>query len=310
MLNKIRSVTFGHAIGDALGVPVEFCSRDSLKQNPIKDMIGFGTHKVPAGTWSDDTSMSLCALESLSTGKLDYDDIMRNFCAWYYRGQFTTDGKVFDIGNTCASAIDNYAYYKLPVHSCGLDGIDYNGNGSLMRIYPFVLFGYYNNMDDSEFVDMIAKASALTHAHQCSIDGCIIYAYILKQLLSSQSKDSIYHGLLDVQHKVKNIDQYYNRLFMCNIKVFDVDDIISSGYVVDTLEAAIWSLLTTDNYKDCVLNAVNLGSDTDTVGAVAGSLAGALYGIENIPNNWINELKAKNYIEDMCNKAYKKWSEK
>jgi ADP-ribosylglycohydrolase len=96
---------------------------------------------------------------------------------------------------------------------------------------------------------------------------------------------------------------------MHDIKEFDECDIKSSGYVVDTLEAAIWAVLTTDNYKDCVIKAVNLGDDTDTVGAVAGSLAGALYGIENIPSSWMEELKAKSYINSMCDNAYKKWSD-
>ena len=110
VLNKIYSVMFGHAVGDALGVPVEFRSRESLNRNPVTDMIGFGTYNLPAGCWSDDTSMALCALESLSKGHIDYDDIMRNFAKWYYHNEFTPDGFVFDIGNTSSYAIDNYFY--------------------------------------------------------------------------------------------------------------------------------------------------------------------------------------------------------
>lgn len=301
MENKIKSVMFCHAIGDALGVPVEFCNRNFLKENPVKDMMGFGTHKVPAGTWSDDTSMSLCALESLSKGNIDYDDIMNNFCEWYYHGKFTTDGNVFDIGGTCASAIDNYFYYNCSTDNCGLNDIYSNGNGSLMRIHPFVLYAYFNNIDDDEFIDMISKASALTHAHQCSIDGCVIYAYVLKELLITSSKKSIYKGLSKAKSK------YYDRLLKNDIATFDVSEIKSSGYIVDTLEAAIWCVLTTDNYKDCVLKAVNLGNDTDTVAAIAGSLAGALYGIDSIPVEWMHTLKAKYYINDICENAYKKW---
>ena len=309
MINKIKSVMFGHSIGDALGVPVEFINRSILKDNPVKDMIGFGTHKVPAGTWSDDTSMSLCALDSLSNGMVDYDDIMNNFGEWYYHGRFTTDGNVFDIGGTCASAIDNYFYKMKSVDKCGLRDVYSNGNGSLMRIHPFVLYAHFNKMSDDEFIDMISKASSLTHAHQCSIDGCIIYAYVLKTILDSysKSKDSIYNGLVYARSKMINRAHNYNRLFDCDIKTIEESAIKSSGYVVDTLEAAIWCVLTTDNYKDCVLKAVSLGSDTDTVAAVAGGLAGALYGIDSIPTEWMNSLKAKYYIEDICKNAYEKW---
>ena len=310
MLNKIKSVMIGHAIGDSLGVPVEFCSRKYLNENPVKDMMGFGTHKVPAGTWSDDTSMSLCALESLASGVIDYDDIMNNFGAWYYHGKFTTDGHVFDIGNTCARAIDNYFYKNYSVDKCGLRDVYSNGNGSLMRIHPFVLYACYNNMSDDEFIEMISKASSLTHAHQCSIDGCIIYAYVLITILDSQSgsKDSIYNGLVYARSKMINRTHNYSRLFDCDIKTIDESDIKSSGYVVDTLEAAIWCVLTTENYKDCVLKAVNLGSDTDTVAAVAGGLAGALYGIDSIPQKWINGLKRKEFIYDMCKNVHGSWN--
>ena len=306
--NKILDVMIGHAIGDALGVPVEFRDRDFLKDHPVTDMIGFGTHKVPAGTWSDDTSMSLCALASLDKGKVDYDDIMKNFGKWYYHGDFTVDGNVFDIGNTCATAIDNYHYYDCTTENCGLNSEYSCGNGSLMRIHPFILYAKYNKMPENEFIEMIYKASALTHSNDCVIDGCMIYAYVLVALLQNQSKDSIYEGLTYAKNDLKLCTHYYDRLFK-NIQSLKMSDIKSSGYVVDTLEAAIWCLLTTDNYKDCVLKAVNLGDDTDTVAAVAGGLAGALYGIEDIPDKWLEKLGARDYIEKMCDNAYYAWRE-
>ena len=307
MLNKIKAVMFGHAIGDALGVPVEFRRREYLDKNPVKDMFGFGTHNVPAGTWSDDTSMSLCALSSLLNGTVDYDDIMRNFCKWCYDGEFTTDGVVFDIGNTCSNAIDNYFYNGMSVKSCGLNNVRSNGNGSLMRMHPFVLYAYCNGIkNDAEFVDMIANASSLTHAHKCSIDGCIIYAYILRELLDKPEKSSIYKGI-DYSKSVRPFGRYYDRIFSGDIETFKRDNINSSGYVVNSLEAAIWCLLTTNSYEECVLKAVNLGEDTDTVAAIAGSLAGALYGFDAIPARWMKKLRKKEYIEEMCDKAYITW---
>lgn len=296
----------GHAVGDALGVPVEFSSRDFLKKNPVKEMTGFGTYDVPAGCWSDDTSMSICALDSLKNGTLNYRNIMNNFCAWLYKGDFTPTGVVFDAGNTCVSAINNYAKRFLSINNCGLSDDRSNGNGSLMRIHPFVLYAYYNGIDDDEkFIELISNASSLTHAHQCSIDGCIIYAYVLKELLNNPTKEAIYNGINISKDKIKLT--YYHRLFSKDIAEINERDIKSGGYVVDTLEAALWCALTTNNYKDCVLKAVNLGSDTDTVAAIAGGIAGAIYGYNSIPYEWISTLKRKNYIEEMCENAYMNW---
>lgn len=308
MLNKVKAVMLGHAVGDALGVPVEFCSRQYLDKHPVVDMIGFGTHNVPAGTWSDDTSMSLCALSSLLNGTVDYDDIMRNFCKWCYNGEFTTDGIVFDIGNTCSDAIDNYFYNGKTVKNCGLNNVRSNGNGSLMRIHPFVLYAYYNGIeDDTEFINMIVDASSLTHAHKCSVAGCVIYAYILRELLNNPEKSSVHKGI-DYAQYVRPFGSYYERVFSGNIETLKKEDINSSGYVVDSLEAALWCLLTTNSYKECVLKAVNLGEDTDTIAAIAGSLAGALYGIDAIPTNWTAKLRKKEYIEEMCEKACVAWT--
>lgn len=308
-MNKIKSVMLGHAIGDALGVPVEFLSREDLDRNPVVDMMGFGTHNVPVGCWSDDTSMSLCALHSLSKGFVDYDDVMNNFGKWYYDEKFTATDEVFDVGGTCCAAINNYFNHNKNIEHCGLSDEKSNGNGSLMRIHPFVLYCYYNNVNENKFVEIISNGSSLTHAHKCSVDGCIIYAYVLRELLNNPTKNSVYVGIEKARNKVGRSNVYYNRLIFNDISSCKRDDIKSSGYVVSTLEAAIWCLLTTENYKECVLKAVNFGKDTDTVAAVAGSLAGALYGIDNIPNEWKEKLLKKNYIENMCEQAYRKWSD-
>lgn len=303
MLNKIKSVMLGHAVGDALGVPVEFSSREFLEDNPVSDMIGYGTYNVPAGTWSDDTGMSLCALESLSKGVVNYDDIMQNFGDWYYHNKFTATGVMFDVGNTCADAIESYFELQYPAEKCGGSSEMTNGNGSLMRIHPFVLYNYYHG--DKQDNDIIIKASSLTHAHQISIDGCIIYTYILRALLEKPLKESIYEGLFKAKYDVYS--KCYKRLLEGDIATVNKTNIKSSGYIVDSLEAAIWCLLTTESYSDCVLKAVNLGGDTDTIAAIVGGLAGALYGFDAIPKKWLNTLKKKDYIENMCEGAYRTW---
>ncbi len=310
-MDKIKSVVLGHAVADALGVPVEFCSRKELEENPVTEMLGFGSYDVPAGSWSDDTSMSLCALASLAEGQINYDEIMQNFGKWYYSGEFTPLGEMFDVGNTCSFAIHNYHRANCSYKDCGLDDVQSNGNGSLMRIHPFVLYAHYKMMPLKDWEPMIFESSALTHAHERSKLGCGIYAYILMHLLSDPSIGAVETALrraaLHYQDKVEYT--HYTRLFASDFAKLDASAIRSSGYVVDTLEAAVWCLLTTDNYKDCVLKAVNLGSDTDTVAAIAGGLAGALYGYNAIPQEWLNTLIKRDYIEAMCEGAYNNWKE-
>lgn len=137
-LEKVKAVMLGHAVADALGVPVEFASREKLDNAPVTDMKGFGTYPYPAGCWSDDTSMALATLDSLSEGNLNFDDIMVKFGAWYYHDKYTPTGKRFDVGNTCSLAIENYYDNHKSVVDCGLNDERSNGNGSLMRIHPFV----------------------------------------------------------------------------------------------------------------------------------------------------------------------------
>lgn len=310
-MNKIKSVMLGHAVADALGVPVEFCSRRELEEKPVTEMLGFGSYAVPAGSWSDDTSMSLCALATLAEGTIDYDEIMQNFGKWYYNGEFTPLGEMFDVGNTCSFAIQNYHRANCSYKDCGLDDVQSNGNGSLMRIHPFVLYAHYKMMPLKDWEPMIFEASALTHAHKRTKLGCGIYAYILMHLLADPNIGAVETALRRAALHYQDNEEFvhYARIFNADFAKLDVSAIRSSGYVVDTLEAAVWCLLTTDNYKDCILKAVNLGSDTDTVAAIAGGLAGALYGYDAIPQEWLNTLIKREYIKDMCEKAYRNWIE-
>ena len=316
MINdKIKAVMLGHAVGDALGVPVEFCERNELVEKPVTDMVGYGTYPYPEGCWSDDTSMSLAALDSLASGKLDFDDIMVKFGEWYYDDEYTPTGEMFDVGTTCSYAIDNYFAYHKPVEECGLTEERSNGNGSLMRIHPFVMYATATFLKGNEegywlWMECIKRASALTHAHDRSIMGCYIYGYCLSFLLKEATRESLIAGIKFAGEDLDYLPEFehYKRIFNSNFEKLTVDDIKSTGYVVDTLEAALWCVLTTNNYRDCVLKAVNLGDDTDTVAAVAGGLAGALYGYDAIPKEWLDTLKRRDYIEEMCERASASWN--
>lgn len=305
---KVKAVVIGHAIGDALGVPVEFASRAELDNAPVTDMEGYGTYPVPAGAWSDDTSMSLCTMDALIKYGLDYDRIMVNFGKWYYNDEFTPTGEMFDVGNTCSTAIENYVVYKKHYTMCGLNGERDNGNGSLMRIHPMVLYLANRDMPLQAKMDIIHTTSGLTHAHMRAKIACGIYSFILWRLLSKNNKASIIYGLKDAEDYYKNEPEaiYFKNIFDFidpdNVHRMSRDKVKSTGYVVDTLEAAVWCIFNTKTYKDCVLKAVNLGDDTDTVAAVAGGLAGALYGYDEIPEEWKSVLINFQDILGLCEK--------
>ena len=308
---KIKSVILGHAVGDALGVPVEFASREELKDSPVETMEGYGTYPYRVGTWSDDTSMSLAALDSLASGKVDWNEIMCNFRKWLESDEYTSTGETFDAGRTCVKAIVNYAVNGVEATKSGGTDEHSNGNGSLMRMNPFALMAMYNRKIHCNWEDFIDNASSLTHAHERSKLACKIYTLILFRLLDVPRKDSVNFALgwADCRYDENPEYAHYKRLFSPNFDKLPISEIKSTGYVVDTLEAAIWCLMTTDNYKDCVLKAVNLGDDTDTIAAVAGGLAGALYGYESIPKEWLDVLARREYIEEICKRAHSAWRE-
>ena len=181
-LEQTKAVMIGHAIGDALGVPVEFCGREELIDNPVIDMRGYGTYPVPAGSWSDDTSMSVAALDSLANGTLNLNEIMDNFVEWVEEGKYTPTGTSFDIGRTCLQAIRTYLISN-NTSECGQVGEYSNGNGSLMRIHPFALFAIAKGMTLGKSLDIVREGSVLTHAHLRSIYGCGIYSMVLWDIL-------------------------------------------------------------------------------------------------------------------------------
>ena len=305
----IKASILGFSVADAMGVPVEFVSRYELKTNPVTKMRDGGIWNQPIGTWSDDTSMTIATMESISRlQKIDYTDVMSNFARWYTKDEFTANDYCFDTGVATRQAINNFLD-GVPVLDCGLIGERNNGNGSLMRILPiaFYLYHFYGNSFDDEAMNTIHNVSSLTHAHPRSLIACDIYCLIVAELLSGQDIASAvkvglnkaktyYEGLPILNDEL----QYYSRLFDDNFANLPENEIKSSGYVVHTLEAVIWCLLNTSDYKSLVLKAVNLGDDTDTVAAIAGGLAGIIYGLENIPSEWLSVLKKRDYLEDIC----------
>ena len=309
-MKKVYDGIIGLAIGDAIGVPVEFISRQEIAENPVVSMREFGTHHQPMGTWSDDTSLTLALIDSMiETKSIDYADIMDRFSNWLMYSDYTATGEVFDVGNSTSRAIMNYGRRVNPLECGGVSEYD-NGNGSLMRILPIAYFlqKQFTSLMDYQ-MEIIHNISSLTHRHPVSLIGCGIYINIAIRLM--QGERSLYES---VEEGIKNAFEYYKRNSWADIRAYErlkelssfsklsEIEIESSGYVVHTLEAALWCLLNTDSYAECVLKAVNLGDDTDTVGAVAGGLAGIYYGADKIPKEWMTVLARRQYIEELCEK--------
>ena len=286
------ALILGVAVGDALGVPVEFKKRGTFY---VTDMQGYGTHDQPSGTWSDDTSLTLALADGLLPDEVNLEGIAYRFTDWYDDAAYTPHGKVFDVGNATAEAIKRLKKGVAPEKAGGTGERD-NGNGSLMRIAPLTFYMYGIREAEARFRS-VRDVSSLTHAHEWSVAACYIYVEMLNKLRMGRKKKAAYAELReDFARGVPFISKVtlgkFVRILENDISTLPEEEIRSSGFVVDTLEAAFWCFMTTDNYKDAVLKAVNLGDDTDTTGAVTGALAGLAYGLDSIPQEWREQLAA------------------
>lgn len=305
-MSKIRDGIIGHAIGDAMGVPVEFKDRESLMYNPVKEMRR--SYAGDKGTWSDDTSMEIATMDSfINNNGWNYDDIMINFGDWINDSKFTANNYTFDVGRTCLTAIRNYLQKGTLALESGLDDINSNGNGSLMRILPVAYYCFYKKTNNEETFNLVKNISSLTHRHEISILGCYIYVLYVIKLLQGKDKYSAYNMIKIEDYSMFSEEsiECYKRILKEDLNSLNVDDINSSGYVVDTLESSLWVLLKAKNYKESIIGSVNLGGDTDTIGAITGSMAGIIYGYESIPKDWINNLARREYIEKLCDEFEK-----
>ena len=289
----------GLAIGDALGTTLEFGARDALP--PVTDIVGGGPFKLEAGEWTDDTSMALCLADSLLACRgLEPADLLARFQRWREAGHNSVNGVCFDIGIATGQAISRFARDGNPL--AGSTDPNSAGNGSIMRLAPIPIFFAD---DEAEAEAAAVLQSRTTHAAQECLDACVLMARIIHRLINGVTWErSISGGGADIKSpKIKALAAgKWTGAKRSQIK--------STGYVVDTLEAALWAVHTTTSFSDAVLLAVNLGGDADTVGAVTGQLAGARYGYRQIPTNWMTRLAWSEHIievaRSLCGGAGKK----
>lgn len=270
----------------------------------MTEMRANGTHQQPAGTWSDDSSMALCLMESLTKG-LDYTDMMTRFLRWANEGYMTAWGNVFDMGIATRKALTKFARGTPPLE-CGGAGMYDNGNGSLMRILPMAL--YLNCTMGPDFswrakaYQIIHNASTLTHAHPVSLIACGLYCAAVNELLCG--KTGVWGGIkaakefyADQPEFASHLDTF-QRIEPDILPALPKSEVKSGGYVAHTLEVALWCLERHNSFRACPLEAVNLGEDTDTVGAVADGLAGLRYG--GIPEDWLSVIARCEEIDELC----------
>ena len=266
-------------------------------------MLGYGTHNQPAGTFSDDSSLAFCLAEAL-LGEFNLHAIADNFVAWYTDDLWTAHGDVFDVGIATSQPISRLMRGTDPELAGGFEEND-NGNGSLMRILPLLV--YIKDKPLAIRYEITKQVSSLTHGHIRSVIACFYCLEFARLLVKGKDKFEIYRELqISISThlnslSIKTIEtKLFNRLLKGAIYQLPEKEILSSGYVLHTLEAAVWCLLTTSSYEEAILKAVNLGDDTDTTAAVTGGLAGLLYGYESIPKKWIAQLARRGDIEELA----------
>ena len=304
--NKVRDALLGLAVGDALGVPHEFRPRHELERFPVTGMDGWGTWNRPPGTWSDDSSLCFCLAETLCSG-YDLRDLAARFVDWRDNGYWTADGIPFSVGRAVEAAVSRLRAGTNHPASAGLRRERDNGSGSLMRVLPAVFFVRGRSADERAWIT--AELSSITHGHRRSQLACIFYVELAGGLLNGRSPSDAYR-ISAVEFSARFAGEselrYFERVLSGKLHTIGRKDILSSGYAVDALEAAVWCLLTTGDFRSATLAAVNLGGDTDTVASLVGGLAGIAYGAESIPPEWLSVLARRTDIIDLSDRLARK----
>jgi ADP-ribosyl-[dinitrogen reductase] hydrolase len=289
--NRFRGCLLGLAVGDAVGTTVEFKPRGTFL--PVTDMVGGGPFGLQAGQWTDDTSMALCLAASLVEKKgFDPVDQMDRYWNWYKNGYMSSTGRCFDIGNTVRQALEHYQRTREPFS--GSDSPNSAGNGSLMRLAPIPMFHF---PDLEKTIHFAGESSRTTHGASECIEACQLFAKMIHHALLGQSKDQI---LFDT--KVSLSAPKIREIASGGYKSKPGSQIRGTGYVVESLEAALWCFYQTDNFESAILHAANFGDDADTTAAICGQLAGAFYGETGIPEKWLAKLHMRREITELAEK--------
>jgi len=294
LIDRYQGCLLGLAVGDALGTTLEFKPRGSFE--PIDDMVGGGCFDLEPGQWTDDTSMALCLAESLIEKKgFDPYDQMEKYLLWYRTGYMSSTGTCFDIGGTTRKALE--AFERTGEPFSGPTDLRSSGNGSLMRLAPVPMFFF---PDREAMIFYAGESSRTTHGSKVCIDACRLFASILFNAFSGMDKARV---LFDHDPAIVQ-SQAIREIARGTYRDKTEDQIQGSGYVIKSLEAALWCFYTTNSFRDAVLKAANLGDDADTTAAICGQVAGAFNGVTDLPAHWLKNLAIKNEIKNLADKLF------
>lgn len=290
--DRSRGALLGLAVGDALGTTLEFKPKDSYE--PLTDVVGGGPFRLSAGEWTDDTSMALALGHSLlERGSLDERDLMERFCAWEKDGEYSHNGRCFDIGNTVRGALLRYRRDGNPV--AGSTDPQSAGNGSLMRLAAVpILYAF----DANKRADAARRQSATTHGAAEALAACAAYAELVALAIQSGSKAQVFTP------REGWSPENVGRAMRMETVGWDRSQVRGSGYVIHSLEAALWAVGNASCFRDAVLLAANLGEDADTTAAITGQLAGALWGCADIPPSWLTKLAWREPITELADSLH------
>ena len=300
-LDRYRGALLGLAAGDALGTTLEFERPGSFV--PLTDMVGGGPFNMKPGGWTDDTSMALCLAESLVTKK-DFDPLhqLETYCRWWLDGHLSVKGYCFDIGNATRGALARFKREPMPF--CGDTSPNAAGNGSLMRLAPAPLAFAH---DSAKAIFLAGESSRTTHAADECVDACRYFAGLLLAAIHGMPKRELLNNDYEPPTKcfLENpLTEKVAAIARGSFAVKEPPQIRGSGYVIHTLEAALWAFHGTDNFRAGALKVVNLGEDADTTGAVYGQIAGAYYGVEGIPSEWREKIAMCDLIEQRATELH------
>ena len=290
MKDKYQGILVGLAVGDAVGTTLEFKQRGSFI--PITDMEGGGPFWLKKGQWTDDTSMALCLTHSLlSQKKFDPADQMNRYCNWWRVGYMSSTGECFDIGGTVMQALDKYIDHADPFS--GSIEEDSSGNGSLMRLAPIPIF---YATDREKAIKYAGESSRTTHGSAECIDSCRLFSNLILEAVTATTKEQIFER--------NNYQPYAPKVIsLANLEFLSKSyaELTGSGYVIESLESALWCFLNSESFEEAILFSANIGNDADTTAAICGQIAGAYYGFSGIPDKWSSAITMAHEIKQWAN---------
>ena len=303
--NRQRGTLLGLAIGDALGAAVEFQFPGTF--DPVIGFRDGGPHNLAPGEWTDDTSMALALADSIVKG-WDINDQVQRYLKWWQTGAYSVNGRCFDIGNTTIAALQRFQESR-NAQSSGASSHTSSGNGSIMRLAPVPI--YYNYMFPNDLSNLIQRAvesSLTTHASPQCLSACVYMTVVICGLFDGRTRNEVLDPGWEPMRQAREIAPFHPDIAEVADGSFrrkQPPEIVGSGYVVKTLEAALWAFHDAEDFRQAVLQVVNLGDDADTTGAVCGQLAGAYWGESGIPQEWLDGLACPDMIETILESLLK-----